>query len=225
MEESGALDSLQLHLFHTCRLSLYSQTGSVQEQSGWERSKANREAVLRPLGGSRSCVCCRGEHGTGGRSFVLLYPTHPSSLLSRVHVPDLVNEHELCDWNSGLQAASLLVSIRAYRGVSWDFWFCIEGFSLCLLLLLPPHSAYQRLHLSGLLIPPPSDSLLLVLQPTCIASEVLHLQPQNHSDIKKKHPPLAMRVCEVLGLHSFQKNSHGLYLFSQNESHQCRGQD
>lgn len=164
-EESGALDSLQLHLLHTCRLSLYSptcscrlslysQTGSAQEQSGWARSKANREAALSPLGGCPSRVCCRGGHGTGDRSSVLLYPTHPSSLLSRVHV----NEHELCDWNSGLQVASPLVSIRAYRGVSRDFWFCIEGFPLSLLLLLPSHSAHQTFHLSGLLIPPPSDS-------------------------------------------------------------------
>ena len=46
-----------------CRLSLYSQTGSAQEHSGWERSKANRKAVLSPLGGSRSVYVAEESMG------------------------------------------------------------------------------------------------------------------------------------------------------------------
>lgn len=46
-----------------CRLSLYSQMGSAQEHSGRERSKANGEAVLSPLGGSRSVYVAEESMG------------------------------------------------------------------------------------------------------------------------------------------------------------------
>lgn len=93
---------------------------------------------------------------------------------------------------------------------------CTEGFPLsvsyfCSLLIKGSISTFP-----ALLSPPPlpPDSLSLVLQPGCLSSEVLLLQPQYHSDLRKRQPPLAMHICEVLGFGTFHNNSHCIYLVS-----------
>lgn len=95
-EESGALHSTSVT--SAPHLQAFSLQPHVQElRKNWNRRESVPLEAVGPRYVSEESMWLKAETPNRSSDILLIL----SLMLSRVDVPDLVNEHELCNWNMG----------------------------------------------------------------------------------------------------------------------------